>query len=140
MFVTPRKVRISGTLIAVSREVSTLTMTTRAPTPGPSQLAQVSQKSAFETTCPSVVLPQSWLLRVWLQEHLYKMLAAYVAAGATIFPRLAPWSALVPVIFGEALTLYFLIGNIPNWTPADTRKCRSCLDTPRTRVLHKGFL
>jgi uncharacterized membrane protein len=59
-----------------------------------------------------VVLPQSWLRRVWLQEHLYKMLAAYIAAcataGATIFPHLAPWSALVPVILGEALTLYFL--------------------------------
>ena len=59
-----------------------------------------------------VVLPQSWLRRVWLQEHLYKMLAAYIAAvataGATIFPRLAPWSALGPVIAGELLTLYFL--------------------------------
>jgi hypothetical protein len=59
------------------------------------------------------VLPQSWLRRVWLKEHLYKMLAAYIGAsataGATIFPRLAPWSALVPVILGETLTLYFLI-------------------------------
>ena len=59
-----------------------------------------------------VALPQSWLRRVWLKEHLYKMLAAYIAAvataGATIFPRLAPWSALVPVIAGELLTLYFL--------------------------------
>jgi hypothetical protein len=60
-----------------------------------------------------VVLPQSWLRRFWLQEHLYKMLAAYIAAfataAATLFPRLAPWSAIVPVILGEALTLYFLI-------------------------------
>jgi hypothetical protein len=59
-----------------------------------------------------VVLPQSWLRRVWLQEHLYKMMAAYIAAAATgaatIFPRWAPWSALVPVIAGEALTVYFL--------------------------------
>lgn len=59
-----------------------------------------------------VVLPASWLRRVWLQEHLYKMLAAYIAAAATgaatIFPRWAPWSALVPVIAGEVLTLYFL--------------------------------
>jgi hypothetical protein len=60
-----------------------------------------------------VVLPQSWLRRSWRQEHLYKMLAAYIAAfataGATIFPRLAPRSAVVPVVLGEALTLYFLI-------------------------------
>lgn len=60
-----------------------------------------------------VVLPKSWLLRLWLREHLYKMLAAYTAAvataGATIFPRLTPWSALVPVIAGELLTLYFLL-------------------------------
>jgi hypothetical protein len=59
-----------------------------------------------------VVLPQSWLRRVWLREHLYKMFAAYIAAvataGATIFPRLAPWSALAPVIAGELLMLYFL--------------------------------
>jgi uncharacterized membrane protein len=59
-----------------------------------------------------VVLPQSWLRRVWLQEHLYKMMAAYIAAAATgaatIFPRWAPWSALVPVIAGEALTVCFL--------------------------------
>lgn len=59
-----------------------------------------------------VMLPRSWLRRVWLREHLYKMLAADIAAvataGATIFPRLAPWSALTPVIAGELLTLYFL--------------------------------
>lgn len=59
-----------------------------------------------------VVFPQSWLRRFWLQEHLYKMLAAYIAAfataAATIFPRQAPWSAIVPVILGEVLTLCFL--------------------------------
>jgi hypothetical protein len=71
-----------------------------------------------------VVLPQSWLRRVWLREHLYKMLAAYIAAfataAATIFPGLAPWSALVPVILGEALTLYFLIA----WRPVARRGLR----------------
>jgi hypothetical protein len=60
-----------------------------------------------------IVLPQSWLQRVWLQEHLYKMMAAFIAAvatgAATIFPHWAPWSALVPVIAGECLTIYFLI-------------------------------
>jgi hypothetical protein len=60
-----------------------------------------------------MVLPQSWLRSVWLQEHLYKMMAAFIAAvatgTATIFPHWAPWSALVPVIAGECLTIYFLI-------------------------------
>jgi uncharacterized membrane protein len=59
-----------------------------------------------------IVLPISWLRRVWLQEHLYKMMAAFIAAtatgAATILPQWAPWSALVPVIAGEGLTVYFL--------------------------------
>jgi uncharacterized membrane protein len=58
-------------------------------------------------------LPIRWLQRAWLREHLYKMLAAYIAitatAAATIFPHLQPWSALVPVILGETATLGFLI-------------------------------
>ena len=65
-----------------------------------------------------MVLPQSWLDRVWLQEHLYKMMAAFIAAAATgaatIFPRWAPWSALVPVIAGEVLTIYFLFAYKPS--------------------------
>jgi hypothetical protein len=60
-----------------------------------------------------VVLPRLWLQSVWLQEHLYKMLAAYIAAAATgaatIFPQFAPWSALVVVIIGEILTVCFLL-------------------------------
>lgn len=60
-----------------------------------------------------LVLPLSWLRRVWLQEHLYKMMAAFIAAVATgattIFPQWSPWSALVPVIAGESLMVYFLI-------------------------------
>jgi hypothetical protein len=59
-----------------------------------------------------VVLPLAWLQRVWVQEHLYKMLAAFIAAAATgaatLFPHFGPWSALVPVIVGEILTVYFL--------------------------------
>jgi hypothetical protein len=58
-------------------------------------------------------LPLRWLQRAWLHEHLYKMLAAYIAitatAGATIFPHFQPWSALIPVILGEATTACFLI-------------------------------
>jgi hypothetical protein len=64
------------------------------------------------------VLPSSWLRSVWLQEHLYKMMAAFIATAATgaatIFPRWAPWSALVPVIAGEALTVYFLFAYRPS--------------------------
>jgi hypothetical protein len=70
-----------------------------------------------------MVLPQSWLHRVWLQEHLYKMMAAFIAAAATgaatIFPHWAPWSALVPVIAGEFLTMYFLFAYRPSKTHAD---------------------
>lgn len=58
------------------------------------------------------MVPESWLRRVWLQEHLYKMMAAFIAAvatgAATIFPSWAPWAALVPVIAGETLTIWFL--------------------------------
>jgi hypothetical protein len=58
-------------------------------------------------------LPLHWLQRAWLHEHLYKMLAAYIAitatAGATIFPHFQPWSALIPVILGEVATIVFLI-------------------------------
>jgi hypothetical protein len=65
-----------------------------------------------------IALPPLWLQSVWLQEHLYKMLAAYIAAAATgaatIFPRLAPWSALVPVMVGEMLTVCFLL----KWRPS----------------------
>jgi hypothetical protein len=65
-----------------------------------------------------VALPRVWLQSVWLQEHLYKMLSAYIAAAATgaatIFPHLAPWSALVPVMVGEILTVYFLF----KWRPS----------------------
>ena len=64
------------------------------------------------------VLPQSWLRSVWLQEHLYKMMAAFIAAAATgaatIFPHWAPWPALVPVIAGEVLTVYFLFAYRPS--------------------------
>jgi hypothetical protein len=60
-------------------------------------------------------LPRRWLERVWVQEHLYKMLAAYIAisatAAATILPRFMPWSALLPVICGEVATIGFLIAS-----------------------------
>jgi uncharacterized membrane protein len=58
-------------------------------------------------------LPLRFLQRAWLHEHLYKMLAAYIAitatAGATIFPHFQPWSALILVILGETATIGFLL-------------------------------
>ncbi|AXC12109.1 hypothetical protein ACPOL_2801 [Acidisarcina polymorpha] len=46
------------------------------------------------------------------------MMAAFIAAAATgaatIFPRWAPRSALVPVIAGEVLTIYFLFAYKPS--------------------------
>ena len=68
-------------------------------------------------------LPLRWLQRAWLHEHLYKMLAAYIAitatAGATIFPQFQPWSALIPVILGEAATIGFLISTPRPRLPAE---------------------
>ena len=68
-------------------------------------------------------LPLRWLQRAWLNEHLYKMLAAYIAitatAGATIFPQFQPWSALIPVILGEAATIGFLISTPRPRLPAE---------------------
>jgi len=64
-------------------------------------------------------LPRRWLEHVWIQEHLYKMLAAYIAitatAAATILPGFMPWSALIPVIIGEAATIGFLIAGPRVW-------------------------
>ena len=70
------------------------------------------------------ILPMSWLRRIWLKEHVYKMMAAYIAAAATgaatIFPGWAPWSALIPVIAGEVLTIYFLFAYEPSKTQGDS--------------------
>ena len=53
------------------------------------------------------VLPLGWLKRVWVQEHLLKMMGAYVAitsaAAGTIFPRALPWAAVVPSVVGTAV-------------------------------------
>ena len=73
-------------------------------------------------------LPLRWLQRAWLHEHLYKMLAAYIAitatAGATIFPHFQPWSALIPVILGEAATIGFLISTPrPRLHPSSKAGC-----------------
>lgn len=50
------------------------------------------------------VTPLSWLSRTWLQEHLVKMICAYVAItsafAATVFPQFMPWSAIVPSVLG----------------------------------------
>lgn len=58
-------------------------------------------------------LPMRWLKRVWVEEHLYKMMAAYIAvvstAAGTILPRYMPWAALVPVMLGYAVMIGYLI-------------------------------
>jgi hypothetical protein len=77
-------------------------------------------------------LPRRWLERVWIQEHLYKMLAAYIAitatAAATILPRFMPWSALVPVIIGEAATIGFLIAGPRVWRRGRTQASERLID------------
>jgi hypothetical protein len=80
-------------------------------------------------------LPRHWLERVWVQEHLYKMLAAYIAitatAAATILPRFMPWSALVPVVCGEAATIGFLIAGSRTWRR--TQPAKSTAETHHSR-------
>lgn len=59
-----------------------------------------------------IVLPLSWLRRVWLQEHLYKMMAAFIAAAAyRSSDDLSSVGTVVCPCSGcsrEVLTVYFL--------------------------------
>ena len=60
-----------------------------------------------------IVLPISWLRRTWVQEHLYKMMGAYVAItsafAGTVFGRYMPWSAILPSILGTSTSIAFIL-------------------------------
>jgi uncharacterized membrane protein len=64
-------------------------------------------------------LPQRWLQRSWMQEHLVKMISAYVAISSafagTVFPSFMPWSAIVPTSVGYILMIFFLVSGPSNW-------------------------
>jgi hypothetical protein len=65
------------------------------------------------------VLPLAWLRRVWVQEHLLKMMGAYIAitsaAAGTIFPSALPWAAVIPLVIGTAVGWGFVIVGPRAW-------------------------
>ena len=65
------------------------------------------------------VLSIKWLRTVWIQEHLVKMMGAYIAItsafGGTVFVRYMPWSAIVPSVVGLAVIGGFLIAGPQAW-------------------------
>jgi uncharacterized membrane protein len=71
-------------------------------------------------------LPAAWLKRVWIQEHLIKMIAAYIAISTafagTVFPQYMPWSAIVPSAAGWLVALAFLIAGPRAWSKSHPSK------------------
>jgi hypothetical protein len=65
------------------------------------------------------VLPVAWLKRVWVQEHLVKMMSAYIAItsafAGTVFARYMPWAAIVPSVLGTAVSCGFLLVGPRAW-------------------------
>jgi uncharacterized membrane protein len=65
------------------------------------------------------VLPKDWLQRVWRQEHLAKMSAAYIAMtsafAGTVFPTYLPWSAIAPSVAGIVAIVAFLLRGPRSW-------------------------
>jgi hypothetical protein len=65
------------------------------------------------------VLPIRWLRRFWVQEHLVKMMCAYIAIttafAGTVFPRFMPWSAILPTVGGWLTVRYFLVAGPRLW-------------------------
>jgi len=68
------------------------------------------------------ILPLRWLQGVWVQEHLYKMMSAYIAISsafaATVFPQYMPWAALLPSTIGFTVILGFFIAGPRAWKQA----------------------
>jgi uncharacterized membrane protein len=70
------------------------------------------------------VLPAAWLGRVWRQEHLVKMIGAYIAISSafagTVFPGLMPWAAIIPSCAGMTLSITFLARGPRQWLRHET--------------------
>jgi hypothetical protein len=64
-------------------------------------------------------LPVRWLQKVWLHEHLYKMMSAYIAItsafAGTVFPGFMPWAAVLPSVIGFAVIAGFFIAGPRAW-------------------------
>jgi uncharacterized membrane protein len=71
-------------------------------------------------------LPKRWLQRTWMQEHLVKMLSAYVAISSafagTVFPNFMPWSAVAPTSIGYILIIFFLVRGPAKWNRSAAAK------------------
>jgi uncharacterized membrane protein len=65
------------------------------------------------------VLPLAWLKNTWVQEHLVKMMCAYIAItsafAGTVFGRFMPWAAIIPSALGMAVICGFLLTGPRAW-------------------------
>jgi uncharacterized membrane protein len=81
------------------------------------------------------VLPLAWLKRVWMQEHLVKMMSAYIAItsafAGTVFPRLMLWAAILPSVLGLAAIAGFLVAGPRAWLRGRGFRSPSRLRFPR---------
>jgi uncharacterized membrane protein len=73
-----------------------------------------------------IVLPLPYLRRTWVQEHLYKMMSAYIAItsafAGTVFPHFMPWAAILPSAVGWIVILAYLIAGPRAWRPTHRRQ------------------
>ena len=80
------------------------------------------------------LLPSAWLRKVWVQEHLVKMISAYVAItsafAGTVFPRFMPWSAIVPSVVGYSVACGFLLVGRRAWSGSRRFPTRSAAALP----------
>jgi hypothetical protein len=64
-------------------------------------------------------LPLAWLRKVWIYEHLYKMMSAYIAItsafAGTVFVRYMPWAAVAPSAVGIAVIAGFFVAGPRAW-------------------------
>ncbi len=86
-------------------------------------------------------LPDAWLRRVWVQEHLVKMMSAYIAItsafAGTVFARYMPWAAIIPSVVGTGVAAGFLIAGPRAWRRGRERQFAS---VPRSRHARRpGF-
>jgi hypothetical protein len=74
-------------------------------------------------------LPTTWLRRVWVQEHLVKMIGAFSAVSSafagTVFPGFMPWSGILPSAMGSLLIVMFL-WRLPTWIPVSASAGSGC--------------
>ena len=81
-------------------------------------------------------LPDDWLKRVWIKEHLVKMMSAYIAItsafAGTVFARYMPWAAIVPLVVGTIIASGFLIAGPRAWGRNRERYLAAAIPAART--------